>query len=89
MYYGDTYIVCPSVSAHVEAVKRLSSDDSKITDRERRHARGFLVHASGDLHKANKVLVDLLVLYPLGKWATYTEFVPVCVIVHVYAVAYR
>ena len=30
----------------------------------------FLVHASGDLHKANEMLVDLLVLYPLGKWAT-------------------
>ena len=60
----------PSVSVHVEAVKRLSSDDSKITGREQRHARAFLVHASGDLHKANEVLVDLLVLYPLGKWAT-------------------
>ena len=62
--------VCPLVSAHVEAVKRLSSDDSNITDREQRHVRAFLVHASGDLHKANEVLVDLLVFYPLGKWAT-------------------
>ena len=60
----------PSVSVHVEAVKRLSSDDSKITGREQRHARAFLVHASGDLHKANEMLVNLLVLYPLGKWAT-------------------
>ena len=68
----------PSVSVHTEAVRRLSSDDSKITDREQRHARAFLVHASGDLHKANEMLVDLLVLYPLGKWATETVGNIVC-----------
>lgn len=84
--------VCPLVSAHVEAVKRLSSDDSKITDREQRHARAFLVHASGDLHKAHEVLVDLLVFYPLGKWATEhvgINIVCTCVyvIMHVHAVA--
>ena len=58
-------------------MKRLSSGDDKITDRERRHVKAFLVHASGDLPKANEILVDLLVEYPLGKCASISHLVNV------------
>jgi len=58
-----------AVTVHIDAVKRLSSGGDKLMDRERRHVKAFLVHASGDLPKANEILVDLLVEYPLDALA--------------------